>query len=80
MIGINGQGTATDVDAFVAHFGITFTILRDRSPWVTKHYGIRYWSQFWLLDKLGNRVGDSPTLFSTSRVEELLAELETSAS
>ena len=54
MIGINGQGTATDVDAFVAHFGITFTILRDRSPWVTKHYGIRYWSQFWLLDKLGN--------------------------
>ena len=80
MIGINSLGTPTDVDAFVAHFGITFTTLRDRSPWATKHYGITYWSQFWLLDKLGNRVGDGPTLFSTSRVEELLAELEASAS
>ena len=80
MIGINGQGTATDVGAFVAHFGITFSILRDRSPWVTNHYGITYWSQCWLLDELGNRVGDNPTRFSTSRVEELLAELEASAS
>ena len=80
VIGIDGQGTSTDVNAFVAHFGITFTILWDRSPWVRNHYGIRYWSQFWLLDELGNRVGDGPTLFSTSRVEELFAELETSAS
>ena len=64
----------------MAHFGFTFTILRDRSPWVTRHYGIRHWSQFWLLDELGNRVGDGPTLFSTSRVDELLAELEASAS
>jgi len=68
-------GTATDVRAFMAHFGITFTNLRDRYPWVTRHYGIRSWSQFWLLDQLGNRVGDRPTPFSTSRAEELLAGL-----
>lgn len=31
-IGINALGTSTNVDAFLAHFGITFTILRDRPP------------------------------------------------
>ena len=64
----------------MSHFGITFTTLRDGSPWVTKHYGIEYWSQFWLLDQLGNRIGNEPALFSAGRVEELLAELETPAS
>ena len=80
MIGINAHGTSSHVEFFVEHFGITFTVLRDRSPWVTNHYGIRYWSEFWLLDELGNRIGDSPLLFNTDRVEELLAELEASAS
>ena len=64
----------------MSHFGITFTNLRDRSPWATKHYGIKYWSQFWLLDELGNRIGDEPAPFSTSRAEERLAELEAAAS
>ena len=76
VIGINGSGASTDVKAFMSHFGITFTNLQDRSPWATRHYGIEYWSQFWLLDRLGNRIGNEPALFSTSRVEDLLAELE----
>ena len=63
----------------MAHFGITFTNLRDRSPWVTRHYGITIWSQFWLLDQSGNRVGARPALFSITRAEELLAELEATA-
>ena len=76
MIGINVRSTSTDLKSFVSHFGITFTMLRDRPPWVTDHYGIEYWSQFWLLDELRDRVGDNLTFFSVDRVEKLLAELE----
>ena len=57
-------------------YGTTFTMLRDSSYSTTSHYDIRYWSQFWLLDENGTRVGDRPRLFSVDRVEEMLAALE----
>ena len=81
MIGINYLGSSNHIEAFVAHFGITFTILRDLPvPRATRYYGIRYWSEFWLLDEQGDRVGDRRYLFSVSRVEQLLAELGAPAS
>ena len=65
---------------FVARYGITFTILGDLPfPLVTKHYGIRYWSEYRLLDRNGNLVGESPALFDVHEIEELLAGLEQEA-
>ena len=76
---------------FVATNGITFPILRDRAPWAIGHYGFRFWSEFRLLDKQGDRVRfrlvdergnpvDSPAFFDAGLIERLLAALEASAS
>ena len=39
---------------------------------VATHYDIRYWSQFWLLDQAGKRIGDQPAIFSTATAERTL--------
>lgn len=42
---------------FVAIHGLTFPILRDNQPGATaRHYGVRYWSEFRVLRKQGDRV------------------------
>ena len=39
---------------------------------MTHHYNIGYWSEFWLLDTHGNRIGNRPTLFATDTAQQLL--------
>ena len=81
VVGINFAGTLADVGIFVALHDISFTVLRDGPfPIATQHYEIQYWSDTWLLDRWGNRVGEEPIQFSASRFEQLLTELEESTS
>ena len=81
MVGINFVGTLADVGIFVALHDISFTVLAERPlPTTTRHYEVEYWSDSWLLDRWGNRVGEEPIQFSASRFEELLAALEESTS
>ena len=78
MIGINPENWSSlgSAKGFVTSKGLTFTNLWDASNAVWKHYGQPYTSQFWLLDKNGERIGGNPTGFSVSRVEKLLDDLE----
>ncbi len=77
MIGINPKdyNSLSAAESFVNSKGLTFTNLWDESDTVHEHYGSRN-SQVWLLDKDGNRVGNSPSGFSVSRLERLLDKLE----
>ena len=78
MIGINPArwnpiGTA---QSFVTSYGLTFTNLRDDTNAVHRRYGSPSTSNYWLLDKHGNRVGDTARYFSTNGAESLLDDLE----
>ena len=57
-------------------YGITFTNLWDRSDVVRRHYGGPYTSRALLLDNQGNRVEEAASLFSASRFQRLLDNLE----
>lgn len=78
MIGINPKtwNTLDRGKSFVNRYGLTFTNLWDNTNRVYGHYGSPYTSRYWLLDRNGNRVGASVALFSASRIEQALDELE----
>ena len=81
VVAINLVGTLAEVENFVAVHDISFTVLRDGPFRITiRHYEIQYWSDTWLLDRWGNRVGEEAIQFSASRFEQLLAALEESTS
>lgn len=60
----------------MSRYGITFDNLWDRQDVVRQHYGGPYTSRAILLDKQGNRVEQVPTLFSTSKFQQLVDDLE----
>ena len=75
MVGIAGAAHRDQVKDFLIEHSITFTTLVDYPDLrVTSHYGIGYWSEFWLLDRHGNRIGPQPDLFTTELAEQLLAQ------
>lgn len=79
MIGINPaalRGRLARAQSFVNGFGLTFDNLLDDSDGVYNHYGRPYNSNYWLLDRNGERVGDRAFSFSVSRIERALDELE----
>ena len=70
----DGYDTDAARDFLVTH-SITFTTLSDTPDlFVTSHYDIGYWSEFWLLDTYGNRTGTRPLPFETELVEQLLPD------
>ena len=75
MVGIAGAADGDQVKDFLVEHSITFTTLVDHPDLaVTSHYGIGYWSAFWLLDPHGNRIGNQPVLFTAHTAHQLLAE------
>ena len=55
---------------------LTFINLWDETNAVHRHYGRPYNSNFWLIRKDGTRVGNNASLFSVSKVQKLLDDLE----
>ena len=68
---------------------LTFPILRDNQPWATTaHYGVRFWSEFRLLDESGapvrfrfvdpegNPVTPQYLCFDPDLIDRMLAVLE----
>ena len=79
MIGINPaalRGSLTRGRTFVNGFRLTFTNLLDGSDAVYEHYGRPYNSNYWLLDRNGDRVGNRQELFSVSRAGQKLDSLD----
>ena len=74
VVGVAGAADPDQVRDFLVEHSITFTTLVDRDLAVTAHYGIGYWSAFWLLDPYGNRIGNQPHLFTTHTAHQLLAQ------
>ena len=64
---------------FVEDTGVTFTMLWSDSLDAWRHYGVRSNSDFWLLDSVGNRIGDSPRPYDEATVRELLDGLVASS-
>lgn len=62
--------------SFVSSYGLTFPNLWDASNRVYLNYGRPYNSNYWLLDRNGNRVGDRAVSFSVSSVQQKLDSLE----
>lgn len=78
MIGIN-PASWNDLargKSFVSRYSLTFTNLWDDTSRVHQRYGRPYNSNYWLLDKYGNRVGDRAVSFSKAGVEQKLDSLE----
>ena len=66
------------MEDFLSEHGVTFTVLVDLPGLdVTAHYDIGYWSEFWLLDRYGNRIGNQPILFTTQAAEQMLSAGQT---
>lgn len=78
VIGINRQSLnpLARGERFVDRYNLTFTNLWDDSDDVHSHYGSPYHSNYWLLDKNGDRVGNRAEGFSVSGAEQKLDELE----
>ena len=75
VVGVAGAADPHQVRDFLVEYSITFTTLVDHSDLgVTSHYGIGYWSAFWLLDPHGNRIGNQPHLFTTHTARQFLGE------
>ena len=77
-IEVVGVGTQDDLDyarRFVDDTGITFTMLWSDSAEAWHHYGVYSNSDFWLIDSVGDRVGDSPRPYDGALVEQLLNDL-----
>ena len=73
-----GIGTQDDLDLardFVDQTGVTFTMLWSESPESWRHFAIQRNSDFWLIDKDGNRIDNSATLYDESHIEAHLASL-----
>ena len=71
------MGTTLDkAKTFVNRYGLTFTNLWDDSGEMWRHYGRPYNSNVWLIDKNGNRVEDAARLFSASKFQGLVDNLE----
>lgn len=78
VIGISDPYPTDDLDDFVATHDITFTTLADTPNLeVTSHYRIRFWSQYHILDRHGNRVGAEPAHFDTATARQTISELTT---
>ena len=78
MIGISpaNWGRADAAEPFVTRYGLTFVNLWDGTNAAYRHYGSPYTSEFWLLDRNGDRVGDRAVSFSNSRAQRMLSTLE----
>ena len=79
MIGINPGslgGRLSKAQSFVNRYGLTFTNLLDGTDGVYRHYGRPYHPYYWLLDKDGERVVDSPGRSWVSRIERALDNLD----
>lgn len=78
MVGINPAtwNRRSPGEGFVRRYGLTFTNLWDGSDAVWRHYGGPYTSRALLVDKTGNRVEDTPVLFSVSKFQGLVDNLE----
>ena len=73
VIGIGAQDDLEYAERFVAQTGTTFTMLWDPTFDSWNHYGIRNNSDFQVLDRSGDRLGDRFNGLDTDRIEELLA-------
>ena len=79
MVGISDGFSSDRLNDFLITHSITFTTLVDTTDLdVTSHYGIGFWSQFWMLDRHGNRIGDQPLSFDRPVAEQLLNHLTSS--
>ena len=71
-----GIGTQDDLDLardFVDQTGVTFTMLWSESPESWRQFAIQRNSDFWLIDKDGNRIDNSATLWDESHIDAHLA-------
>lgn len=78
MVGINPRtwNSLDQAKGFVSRYRLTFTNLWDSSDTVRRHYGGPYTSRALLVDKQGNRVEQAPSLFSTSKFQQLVDALD----
>ena len=73
-----GIGTQNDLELardFVAATGTTFTMLWSESVEAWRHFAVQRESDFWLIDKDGNRINNSSTPYDESHIYDHLAAL-----
>lgn len=74
-MGIGGRDNLDLAKDFVAETGTTFTMLWSESSDAWRHFAILENSDFWLIDKDGNRIDSSATPYDESHIEAHLASL-----
>ena len=74
MVGIGAQDDLEYAERFVAQTGTTFTMLWDPTLNSWNHYGIRRNSDFQVLDRSGDRLGDRFNGLEIDRIDKLLAD------
>lgn len=72
---MGGLGTFEDAQEYVAHTGVTFTLLWTDTWEIWDHYGMQSTSDFMLLDRFGNRVTDVALPYDESVIERLVGNL-----
>ena len=70
---MGGEGNIDFAQRFVADSGVTFTMLWSDDFTAWRHYSVTTSSDFWLLDSVGNRIGNGPVAYDPDVVEQLLA-------
>ena len=78
VVGIGAQDDLSLARDFVSTTGVTFTMLWSESSEAWRQFAIRSNSEFWLIDKDGNRIDNSATLYDESHIEHHLASLSRS--
>jgi hypothetical protein len=74
-VGIGAQDDLGLAQDFVSDTGVTFTMLWSESSDAWRHFAISTNSDFWLIDKDGNRIDNSATLYDESHIDAHLAAL-----
>ena len=75
VVGIGAQDDLVGAREFVAATGVTFTMLWSESVEAWRHFAVLRESDYWLIDKDGNRVNNSSTPYNESHVYDHLAAL-----
>lgn len=75
MVGVGGLGTLEDAQEYVAHTGVTFSLLWTDTWDVWDHYAMQVTSDFMLLDRFGNRVTDVAQPYDEAVIESLVEGL-----